>query len=500
MLYATTGSFRIRKPLWLLLVLICLQGCSTFKNSFRDQLQEKRQTFTAKEDPVAYAEGKQRWVQLGDSLVIDGNSSQSLAGKPLTYRWWLLEKPVKSQAKLDLADPSKARLHIDQKGRYRVRLVANDGTFDSKPFDLLFSTNKDDLDQVRIVAIGDAGTGAPAQGYVGEAIRQVCAETSCDFVLGMGDNIYKDGPNSVDDVQFEDKFEKPYQNLTLPFFMVLGNHDSTGFIASGDGGFNARGQIEVEYTQHSKIWAMPDRYYRIAAPLHGDNPRFQPDLNPQPLVDLFALDSTPLTSAPDLVPRYRIGLYTRNMGNWLSAGLHNSKAQWKFAYAHHPYISNGRHGNAGNYDAILTYAKKLKLDKLAPRFNKYVLKRAAGTYYKAFFDEHMCGALDMYLAGHDHNMQWLAPFEQCGKTHFVISGAGAKSNEIHTPQRNPFYWQCSRTIGFFWIEIIADTMRTRIYTVDQEGKDGHRLAYEALFKQQNPQQVEVLYQEGLCTK
>ncbi|MGH1461585.1 MAG: metallophosphoesterase [Neptuniibacter sp.] len=478
-----------------LIALLFSSGCSTFRDSYRDQLKVKRQINPVKQDPVAYAPYKQRWVKLGDVVEIDASSSVSLQNKPLTYRWWLLEKPSGSTAKLQLY-PDKVTLNIDVSGQYRVRLVANDGVFDSQPFDLLLSTRLSDLDRVRVVALGDAGTGEPSQGFVGEAIRQVCEKQGCDFVLGMGDNIYKSGPESIKDAQFDKKFEEPYQNLKLPFFMVLGNHDSSG-LSPGDGGFNARGQIEVEYSKHSKLWAMPDRYYQIKAPLQGENIRFQPDQNPQPLVELFALDSTPVTSAPDFIPRYRINLYSNNMGNWLSAGLHNSRAQWKLAYAHHPYLSNGKHGNAGDYDSINTYVDKYRLAKYLPRLNRHVFQRAAGTYYRNFFDEHMCGELDMYLAGHDHNMQWLAPIETCGKTHFVVSGAGAKSNKIFSPENNPFYWQCSETIGFFWIDIVADTLTAKIYTVNPRGQ-GHQLAYAARFNQRNPSKVEVLHGERSC--
>lgn len=482
----------VKSTLFVLLSVL-LGGCGTFKSTYTEVLQEKRQINPVKQDPIAYAPFKQRLVDLNETLTIDASQSISLENKTLSYRWWLLEKPVASLAALK-TERHLASFKVDQSGHYKVRLVVHDGKFDSLPFDLTFSTQSRDLDHVRIIAIGDAGTGSDQQKYVGDAIASVCKKATCDFVIGMGDNIYSSGPESVDDQQFQEKFEIPYSNLKLPFFMVLGNHDSSGLMA-GDGGFNARGQIEVEYQQYSEIWTMPDRYYQIAAPLRGQDVREDPVQNPQPLVELFALDSTPLTSAPDLVPRYRIGLYSSNMGKWLAAGIHNSKAQWKLAYAHHPYISNGKHGNAGNYDLVGDYAEKLK--KYMPKLNKYLFQRVAGTYYKEFFDEHMCGRLDLYLAGHDHNMQWLAPTEACGKTHFVISGAGAKSNKIFRPNRNPTYWQCSETIGFFLIDIVGDQMTQSIYRVSP--KDGsYDLAYAARFSQHNPKKVEVIEEGEPC--
>lgn len=509
---------RLARTVCVLYLLAFLAGCSTFFSTYGEVLNVKRSTLNVKNDPVAYAKFKQAFVYLGEEVLIDASESISLSGLPLSYRWWILEKPEESKAaltaavnintsqRMDLRPPKhevlstasplsqRVRLKIDQPGDYRIRLVVNDGQFDSYPFDFLYSTNLEHLDRVRIVAMGDAGTGSRSQRYVGDAIAEVCKVLPCDFVLGMGDNIYNAGPKSVNDIQFEEKFERAYTRLSLPFFMVLGNHDSSG-LSPGDGGFNARGQIEVDYQAYSDIWTMPDRYYEISAPLQGQKIRRQPNQNPQPLISLFALDSTPLTSAPDFVPRYRIGLYSKNMGNWLSAGLHNSRAQWKFAYAHHPYLSNGKHGNAGNYDSVGDYAEKLK--KYLPKLNKYLFQRVAGTYYRDFFDQHMCGKVDMYLAGHDHNMQWLAPNERCGKTHFVISGAGAKSNKIKQANRNPAYWQCSETIGFFLFDIIADQMTTSIYRVDPiTGK--YDLAYQAKFSQRDPLKVDVIQGENSC--
>ena len=46
--------------------------------------------------------------------------------------------------------------------------------------------------------------------------------------------------------------------------------------------------------------------------------------------------------------------YTANMATWLTdewAG--GSTGTWRIAYGHHPYLSNGPHGNAGMYEGFL---------------------------------------------------------------------------------------------------------------------------------------------------
>lgn len=460
---------------------LLLSGCGTFSHSLKDVLNDSRIDPVTPNDPVARLKLKQRLVKIGQQVAFDASASASLQQQTLSYRWFLIEKPANSLASLSARNQVTNSLTIDQPGRYRVRLVVNDGEFDSVPYDTLLSTDANDLDRVRFVALGDAGTGDDLQKYVANAMAKVCAARGCDFAVSAGDNIYKKGPNSVDDEQFYTKFEKPYAALDMPMFMVLGNHDNTGLMA-GDGGFNARGMIEVDYHHKSDKWTMPQRYYRVTAPLQGQRVRDNPAQNQQPLVELFALDSTPLTSAPDMLPEYRIKAYGSHQADWIKAGVHNSRAQWKIALAHHPYISNGYHGNAGDYDRLIT--KYERYSAIIPGWLKKLKSRIAGTHFKRFFEDNLCNQLDLYISGHDHNLQWLKAREQCGKTEFIVSGAGAKFKkckqspcEQDVNPRNPVRWVENEKLGFFWVEIIANRMRIALYTVDLSGESYHN-AYE----------------------
>jgi hypothetical protein len=78
---------------------------------------------------------------------------------------------------------------------------------------------------LRFVAMGDTGKGNQGQKDVGAAIAAHCAARGCDFVQLLGDNIYDSGVTSVDDPQWQTKFEEPYKLVTQPFYVVLGNHD-----------------------------------------------------------------------------------------------------------------------------------------------------------------------------------------------------------------------------------------------------------------------------------
>ena len=82
-----------------------------------------------------------------------------------------------------------------------------------------------------------------------------CNLISCDFAMMLGDNFYEDGVCSSSDIQFLEKFEKPYAPLNIKIYPLLGNHD----YGCGLKEFLA----QIDYSKKSKYWNMPSRYYTI---------------------------------------------------------------------------------------------------------------------------------------------------------------------------------------------------------------------------------------------
>lgn len=267
---------------------------------------------------------------------------------------------------------------------------------------------------VRFVALGDTGTGSNDQTKVGNTISSICKTRGCDFVQLLGDNIYESGASSPDDPLFQERFEVPYAAVDLDFFAVLGNHDYGG---NGAGTDFAKGKNEVEYTKKSKKWKMPSAYYHH---VKGN-------------VELFALDTNMQMFGQD-------GDQKKDMSAWLKA----STATWKIAVGHHPYKSNGPHGNAGSYDG-LTYVPV-----------------ANGKGVKSFLEDVVCGNVDLYLSGHDHSRQWLN--ESCKGTELAVSGAGAKATELGGS--NPALFQ-SLELGFLYI-VVEDKKLTAEF-IDENG-------------------------------
>ncbi|MFN7131190.1 MAG: metallophosphoesterase, partial [Myxococcales bacterium] len=266
---------------------------------------------------------------------------------------------------------------------------------------------------IRFVAIGDTGTAGTDQHRVAAAMLKKCAASGCDFAVMLGDNFYETGVSGADDPQWKSKFEEPYAALDFPFYAVLGNHDYGG---GGAGNEFGKGKHQVAYAAKSTKWKMPSEYYRFRQK-HAEF--FAMDTNMQ----MYGLDSKQET----------------DMLQWLK----DSTADWKIMLGHHPYLSNGKHGNAGEYDGA----------KLVPIAN--------GAGVKSFAEKIWCGRADLYLCGHDHSRQYLGA--TCKGTELAVSGAGAKVTTL--PGKNPSHFQAA-TLGFMWIEIKGRSLTAEFVDVN----------------------------------
>ncbi len=279
---------------------------------------------------------------------------------------------------------------------------------------------------LRFIALGDGGEGNDTQYKVAEVAKNLCAlKGGCEFALYLGDNIYDSGVSGTDDSQFQTKFEMPYANVPFPFYVVLGNHDYGG----GGAGFEFwKAEAQVDYTNLSTKWTMPERFYSFLSPL---------DVGPQngPKAIFIGLDTNAIMYSGD-----------GDQQAWLEAQMAQAPAGgWKIGFGHHPYVSNGAHGNAGEYEGIPG------------------IPVVSGGNVKDFFDDSVCGKIDLYISGHDHNRQWLEP--ACG-TEYIVSGTAAKHTDLE-PKGTPTFFENDQTGGFLYVELTDETFTGTFY--DENG-------------------------------
>lgn len=165
-------------------------------------------------------------------------------------------------------------------------------------------------------------------------------------------------------------------------------------------------QSQIAYS--SERWKLPGRWYAFRA-------------GP---VRLVALDTNlPASEAGD------------DQLSWVEDMLSDSHdAPWIIAFGHHPLYSNGAHGDA------------------AGAAQQWLHAAICGS-----------GSVDLYLAGHDHDLQWLAAKpDSCPGTEFVVSGAGARPRALES-RVNTAHYMRGETLGFFWFGASKDVLIGRAY-------------------------------------
>ncbi len=288
---------------------------------------------------------------------------------------------------------------------------------------------------VRFVALGDAGTGGPAQKRVAQGIQAVCEEHGgCDFVLYLGGNFYQQHHDGLTTMEgplpagegpiypsFPLQFEDPYMGLDMPFLVVAGVPD---WSIENDALVDRWVGMQLEYATTTDKWVQPGLFH-----IHN-----------QQHVDFIGLDTTALQylENPDSL-------------STIEDSLTDTKAVWRIGFGYHNYLSNGNHSNASS----------------AAGHNNDPAKK--GRVWKDYFETHLCPTLDVYIGANDHNRQWLT--EECGVMH-VVSGAGGAylralpTNKLH----NPSHFQEDQHHGFVFIEIDGNELRGTFYRVhDAEG-------------------------------
>ncbi len=238
--------------------------------------------------------------------------------------------------------------------------------------------------RLRFVALGDAGKpgdAASIQGRVATRVREVCAADAstpaCAFAFLLGDNLYPAGIGNDDDRR---KLGAIIESYGLPAYLVLGNHDWGPVRPTLS---RARNELEWIY-ETDGVYGNAHFYDLRAGPAH-----------------VWALDTNYLVRRKEAASELEPAEWIQMIGQ--------TAAPWRIAVGHHPYLSNGSHGNAGSFKDLW-------------------LVNWHGQGFKAFFDDHVLGNVDLYLAGHDHNLQFYARARDDGQraAALVVAGSTAK--------------------------------------------------------------------------
>jgi tartrate-resistant acid phosphatase type 5 len=291
-----------------------------------------------------------------------------------------------------------------------------------------FPSTADDA-SAELLMIGDWGydTTDTGQRAVALGMRRYAQEqhVRTQALLMLGDNWYGALNGGAHSTRWQTQFEQmyPVDSFDCPAYAVLGNHDYQHWPESKVDG-------ELEYARSGKTrWTMPGRWYRFEFPVE------------KPLITFLALDSN--MPFPDGQATHDVNFtltpeqQTEQLA-WLESELKRMRATPFLAViAHHPVYSDGPHGD-----------HPVLIRDWDPLFRKY--------------------KVDLYLAGHDHDLQHLE-FDGHPTSFFLSGGGGADLYNLKMdPKTRGPYGQ--KIYGFSHLSASANQM-----TLRHLDSDGHLL-------------------------
>lgn len=269
---------------------------------------------------------------------------------------------------------------------------------------------------LEFIAVGDTGKLNNSQKVVAESIGRYCKTLTCDYGLLLGDNLYQEGMLDTRDKRMDQAFKQVYEFLQFPFFVTLGNHDYGKLSRNW-----TRGRFQVEYSRRTPQFLLPSYwYYR----------EFES-------VVLISLDTVRLMWDKDYAAQKQT----------VREALAKARGRFVVVIGHHPFLSNGKHGNAGHYERL--------------SFPSFV----SGKYVKRFFQEVICGKVDLYISGHDHSLQLLNGLQAGCDTKLVVSGAGASTDDLYKRNKTEFE---ANVLGFVGLSIDESAIRLKFINQDNQ--------------------------------
>ncbi|MEG0462274.1 metallophosphoesterase [Bacteroides sp.] len=250
---------------------------------------------------------------------------------------------------------------------------------------------------------------------IAELMGTMGEEIGPEFVIAAGDVHHFEGVRSIHDPLWMTNFELIYSHpeLMIDWFPVLGNHEYRGST-----------QAVIDYTNVSRRWTMPARYYTRAFEEKGITVRVV-WLDTAPLIDKYRNDTA---TYPDA--------YRQDMNlqlAWADSVLAAAKEDWVIVVGHHPIYAETPKDASERSDL------QARLDPVLKKHN-----------------------VDMYICGHIHNFQHI---RQAGsKIDYIVNSSASLSRKVKAIQGTQF---CSPEPGFSVCS--ADKKELNLRMIDKKG-------------------------------
>lgn len=275
-------------------------------------------------------------------------------------------------------------------------------------------------ESLKLIIANDLGrNGYFEQKQIAEVMGNVAAMTGPEAVLALGDTHHYGGVQSVSDPLWMTNYELIYSHpeLMLNWYPVCGNHEYRG-----------NSQAVVDYSDVSRRWVMPDRYYSKVFTDDGISVRVV-FLDTTPLIGKYRLksDTYPDASAQDAEAQLQ----------WLDRTLAEATEDWVIVAGHHPIYAYTDKDESERTDM------QAKVDPILRKHR-----------------------VDMYVCGHIHNFQHIRKSDSL--IDYVVNSSGSLSREPGAIDGTVF---CSGAAGFSLISATPESLT--LYMIDADGDVVH---------------------------
>ena len=249
----------------------------------------------------------------------------------------------------------------------------------------------------------------------------VMAENGADpeFVLATGDVHHFEGVRSVNDPLWMTNYELIYSHpeLMIDWFPLLGNHEYRG-----------NTQAVQDYSNVSRRWTMPARYYTKTFADKDMTIRVV-WIDTAPLIDKYRNEKAPY---PDACKHD----YQQQLA-WIDSVLTSAKEDWIIVAGHHPIYAETPKDESERLDM------QARLDPILRKHK-----------------------VDMYICGHIHNFQHVRV--QGSNIDYITKSSGPLSRMFKPFEGTVF---CSPASGFSIVSANKKTLELRM--IDKDGNVLH---------------------------
>ena len=261
------------------------------------------------------------------------------------------------------------------------------------------------------------------QKKIAELMGVIAEKIGPECVIAAGDVHHFSGVQSVEDPLWMTNYELIYSHpeLMIDWLPILGNHEYRG-----------NTQAIIDYSNISRRWNMPGRYYTKVYEEDGTSVRFIM-IDTTPLINKYREENKKYPDAckQDNEPQLQ----------WLDSLLNEAKEDWVIVVGHHPIYAetskedSERMDMQNNVDRILRKHKNVA----------------------------------MYLCGHIHNFQHIRV--KGSSIDYVVNSSASLSRDVNAITGPQF---CSPETGFS--VIAADKNELALHMIDKEGKVLHTIS------------------------